>query len=176
MISCTLTEELVSDGGPIGKPEIVKSKRRPAENEFLVLVWSKSKHVSHLLGKNWNGRRHIVSLEKQTFYSLFTSLSVWEGDCSGVGGIICLKIENVVGIDTDLMLPDASKPTLHCCHGVDNGQWNWHWMPVSGKVFMNSFTHTTGSLPPCIRMGGLKDNFNFDHFLHFSQYTKVRLG
>ena len=35
---------------------------------------------------------------------------------------ICLKIENVVGIDTDLMLPDASKPTLHCCHGVDNGQ------------------------------------------------------
>ena len=50
MISCTLTEELVSDGGPIGKPEIVKSKRRPAENEFLVLVWSKSKHVSHF---NW---------------------------------------------------------------------------------------------------------------------------
>ena len=50
MISWTLTEELVSDGGPIGKPEIVKSKRRPAENEFLVLVWSKSKHVSHF---NW---------------------------------------------------------------------------------------------------------------------------
>ena len=29
---------------------------------------------------------------------------------------------------------------------------------------------------PCFRMGGMKDNFDFDHILHFSQYTKVQLG
>ena len=51
MISCTLTEELVSDGGPIGKPEIVKSKRRPAENEFVSVSLIKIKTCLTLIGK-----------------------------------------------------------------------------------------------------------------------------
>ena len=30
-----------------------------------------------------------------------------------------------------------------------------------------------GEMAPCIRMGGMKDNFVFDHIRHFSQYIKV---
>ena len=33
-----------------------------------------------------------------------------------------------------------------------------------------------GPPPPCIRIGVMKDNFVFDHFLQFSDYKNVQLG
>ena len=43
-------------------------------------------------------------------------------------------------------------------------------------MYMQIFFFPLLTSPPCIRMGGMKDNFVFDDILHFSQYTKVRLG
>ena len=34
----------------------------------------------------------------------------------------------------------------------------------------------TGPGAQCIRIGVMKDNFVFDHFLHFFDYTRVQLG
>ena len=33
-----------------------------------------------------------------------------------------------------------------------------------------------GGGAPCIRIGVMKDNFVFDHFLHFYDYKNVQLG
>ena len=44
------------------------------------------------------------------------------------------------------------------------------------KVCCKKVSETRAGGAPCIRIGVMKDNFVFDHFLHVSDYKNAQLG
>ena len=60
--------------------------------------------------------------------------------------------------------------------GAEAEAWGINQLTLIAGISSHIARNKKIRAPPCIRMGGIKDNFGFDHIRHFSQYTKVRLG